>query len=52
MRHPELLPLFCAGIAIELAHLRYVLLTRWHCRHCERTHLECACKPDWVKLLL
>lgn len=52
MRHPELLPFFCVAFAVELAHLRYLLLTRRHCRTCGRTHLDCDCKPTWVKLLL
>jgi hypothetical protein len=50
--HPELLPAFCAALAIELAHLRWILLNRWSCRRCGDTHLHCECKPAWVKLLL
>lgn len=52
MRNPELLPVFTLAIAVELAHLRYIVLTRWHCRECKQTHLECGCKPSWVRLLL
>jgi hypothetical protein len=52
MRHPELLPAFCAGFAVALAHLRWIVLTQWRCRSCGDTHLHCECKPAWVKLLL
>jgi hypothetical protein len=52
MRNPELLPVFGLAIAVELAHLRWIVLTRWHCRSCKETHLECDCKPAWVRLLL
>ena len=52
MRNPELLPVFCVAIAIELAHLRWIVLTRWKCRSCEAPHLHCACKPAWLKKLL
>jgi hypothetical protein len=47
-----LLPAFCIAIAIELAHLRWILLNKWRCRSCKETHLHCECKPAWVKLLL
>ena len=52
VRHTELLPAFCAAIAVELAHLRWILLTQWKCRGCGDTHLHCECKPAWVKILL
>ncbi|MDX6450996.1 MAG: hypothetical protein QOH16_1045 [Gaiellaceae bacterium] len=52
MSHAELLPAICAAIAVELAHLRWVLLTQWKCRTCTESHLNCDCKPVWVKLLL
>ena len=52
MRHAELLPAFCAAIAVELAHLRWILLTQWKCRTCAESHLRCDCKPAWVKMLL
>jgi hypothetical protein len=52
MRHAELLPAICAAIAIELAHLRWILLNQWKCRSCTETHLHCDCKPGWVKILL
>jgi hypothetical protein len=52
MRHPELLAAICAAIAIEVAHLRWIVLTRWCCRSCGDPHLRCECKPTWVKLLL
>jgi hypothetical protein len=50
--HPELLPVFCVAFAVELAHLRLVILTRWHCRSCGELHLDCDCKPAWLKLLI
>lgn len=52
MRNPELLPAICIAIAVEFAHLRWILLSRWQCRSCRETHLHCDCKPRWVKLLL
>jgi hypothetical protein len=52
MRHPELLAAICAAIAIEVAHLRWIVLTRWCCRSCGDPHLRCECKPTWVNLLL
>jgi hypothetical protein len=50
--HPELLPAFCVAFAVEVAHLRFVILTRWHCRSCGEIHLDCDCKPVWLKLLI
>ena len=52
MRHSELLPVFCFAFAIELAHLRWILLTQWKCRACGDAHSHCACKPAWVRRLL
>lgn len=52
MRHPELLPAFAAGFAVALAHLRWIVLTQWHCRSCGDQHLHCECKPRWVRALL
>jgi hypothetical protein len=52
MRHAELLPGICAAIAVELAHLRWIVLTQWKCRSCTESHINCDCKPVWVKLLL
>jgi hypothetical protein len=52
MQHPELLVAICAALAVELAHLRFILLTQWKCRGCREAHLHCECKPAWVKLLL
>jgi hypothetical protein len=52
VRHVELLPAFCVAFAVELAHLRWIVLTQWKCRGCGDSHLRCECKPAWVKLLL
>jgi hypothetical protein len=52
MRHSELMPFFATAIAIELAHLRWILLTEWKCRRCSTRHLDCGCKPAWLKMLL
>ena len=52
MRHPELLPWYAGGLTLALAHLRWIVLTQWKCRRCGSTHLECECKPGWVKALL
>jgi hypothetical protein len=52
MNHPELMPLFATAIAIELAHLRWIILSQWHCRGCRATHMKCDCKYGWLKRLL
>lgn len=52
MEHPELLAPICILLAVELAHLRWILWTQWHCRKCSAPHIECECKPTWVKILL
>jgi hypothetical protein len=52
MRNTELLVAICGGIAVALAHLRWIVLTQWKCRACAEPHLHCACKPVWVKFLL
>jgi hypothetical protein len=52
MRHPELVAAFCTAIAVELAHLRWILLTQWKCKCCGETHIKCDSKPAWVKILL
>jgi hypothetical protein len=50
--HPELLPAICIGIAVEIAHLRWIVLEQWKCKCCGESHLECRTKPAWVKILL
>jgi hypothetical protein len=50
--HPNLLPLFATAIAIEIAHLRWIMLTQWQCRTCRETHLHCECKYGWLKRML
>jgi hypothetical protein len=52
MRHPELLPLFATAFAVELAHLRWIMLSKWRCKTCDVRHLDCDCKPAWLKMLL
>ena len=52
MRNPELFLAICLGIAVEIAHLRWIVLNQWTCRSCNATHLHCECKPVCVKLLL
>jgi hypothetical protein len=52
MRNPELLPLFATAFAIEITHLRWILLTKWNCRTCRAKHLECSCKTGWLKRYL
>jgi len=52
VRHPELLPLFATAFAIEITHLRWILLTKWNCRGCQATHLECSCKSGRLKRYL
>jgi hypothetical protein len=52
MSHPELLLLFATAIAIEIVHLRWIMLTKWTCRGCQATHMHCDCKYGWLKRLL
>ncbi len=52
MRHPELLPVIGMAIAVEMAHLRWIILSQWKCKCCGENHLNCRTKPAWVKLLL
>jgi hypothetical protein len=52
MSHPELLPLFATAIAIEVAHLRWIVLTHWTCRGCHAPHRHCDCKYGWLKRFL
>ena len=52
MRHEELLPLFATAIAIEVVHLRWIMLMKWTCRGCHATNMQCGCKYGWVKRLL
>jgi hypothetical protein len=52
MRHLELLPAFAAAFALCLTRLRWLALTKLRCRSCSETHLECGCKPVWVRLFL
>jgi hypothetical protein len=52
VRHPELLVLISTAIAVEIAHLRWIVYTQWKCRSCSETHIECPCKPVWLKRLL
>ena len=49
MRNAELLPVFATAIAIEIAHLRWIVLTQWTCRGCREQHLHCGCRYGWVK---
>jgi hypothetical protein len=52
MSHPELLPAFCMALAVELAHLRWILLTQWKCKCHGKGHIHCTSKPVWIKFLL
>ncbi|HZQ82657.1 MAG TPA: hypothetical protein VFB25_11845 [Gaiellaceae bacterium] len=52
MRNPELLPAFAVAFAAALARLRFIALSRWHCRNCGDSHLHCECKPVWLRLFL
>jgi hypothetical protein len=51
MQHPELGLLICTALAVELAHLRWILVSR-PCKCCGEPHLRCARKPAWVRVLL
>ena len=52
VRNVDLLPAFCVAIAIEVAHLRWIVLTQWTCRSCGDAHIHCECKPAWLKIFL
>jgi hypothetical protein len=52
MGHTELLVVISIGIAVEIAHLRWIVLEQWKCKCCGESHLECRTKPAWVKILL
>jgi len=52
MRNPEYVPLICTLLAIEVAHLRWIIFTQWRCRRCASPHIDCGCKPNWIKRLL
>jgi hypothetical protein len=52
LSHPELMPVFAAAIAIELAHLRWIILSEWKCRTCNVPHIRCGCKYGWLKRFL
>jgi hypothetical protein len=52
VRNPELVPLFATALAVEITHLRWVLLTQWKCRGCKASHLECSCRHGWLKRYL
>jgi hypothetical protein len=52
MRNVELLPAFATAFAVEIAHLRWIVLKQWKCKCCGTSHIECATKPAWVKILL
>ena len=52
MENPQLALIICTLIAVEIAHLRWILWTQWHCRKCSEAHIACDCKPAWLKILL
>jgi hypothetical protein len=45
----------CGGARLlfvtEVLHLKWIWLSEWSCRRCERKNLECACPGRWVKYL-
>jgi hypothetical protein len=48
----ELLGPICLGIALEIVHLRWIVWMQWTCRRCTAPHIECGCKPSWLKHVL
>jgi hypothetical protein len=52
MQNPPLFFAICTGIAVELAHLRWIVVSQWKCKCCGESHIECSRKPAWVKILL
>jgi len=47
----ELLAWIVALFVTEVLHLKWIWLSQWSCRRCERKNLECACPGRWVKYL-
>jgi hypothetical protein len=52
VRNQDLLPIFATAIAIEIIHLRWIMLMKWTCRGCHVAHMQCDCKYGWLKRLL
>ncbi len=52
MQNLQLLPSYIAVFVASVARLRWLALTNLRCHGCAESHLECDCKPAWVKLLL
>jgi len=48
----ELLGPICLAIALEIVHLRWIVWTQWTCKRCAVAHIECRCKPSWLKHVL
>ena len=47
----ELLAAIIAMIAVELLHLKWIWLSEWSCRRCNRKNLECGCSGRWIRYL-
>ncbi|MFL5918761.1 MAG: hypothetical protein ACJ74L_10775 [Gaiellaceae bacterium] len=47
----ELLVWIVALLSLEILHLKWIWLSEWSCRRCERTNLECGCPGRWARYL-
>jgi len=47
----ELLASIMALLILEVLHLKWIWLSEWSCRRCNRKNLECACSGRWTRYL-
>jgi hypothetical protein len=47
----QLLASIVAMLAIALFYLKWIWLSEWSCRRCNRKNLECACSGRWTRYL-
>ncbi|HEY3017741.1 MAG TPA: hypothetical protein VGJ23_02815 [Gaiellaceae bacterium] len=47
----QLLTSIMGLIVLELLHLKWIWLSEWSCRRCNRKNLECACSGRWMRYL-
>jgi len=45
----ELLASITAMIVLEVYHLKWIWLSEWGCRKCQRKNIDCACDGRWLK---
>jgi hypothetical protein len=47
----QLLASIIAMIVLAVLYLRWIWLSEWSCRRCNRKNLECACSGRWSRYL-